>query len=255
MKVITDDFTAVGTIETVLDPEFQLRDGREVASVGFALITEDHRRFECQTDDGAAAFAKLQRIDISRLYRCKGYFQRMDGHPAFFVEDLHLSTSVGDRGGVGLEVEVKAEKRKQPLPPLDEIQIKALDNLRNCTKVELQALLAHYPERDIRHYALALDMSRRFEMPIPIAKNWVQCRRGHIFSVGTAGMLFKNRQTYCKDCRRDVSVVLAPQPKVPKEERIARQEGASEALQRLKTHGWRAKDSEATGKDDSGKSL
>ena len=55
MKMKTDDFTAVGTIETVFAPAFQLRDGREVASVGFALITEDHRRFECQTDDSVAA--------------------------------------------------------------------------------------------------------------------------------------------------------------------------------------------------------
>lgn len=248
MQMKTNDFTAVGTIETVLAPAYQLVEGREIQSVGFALITQDSVRFECQTDDSVAAFAKLQRIDPSRLYRCKGYFQRIDGHPVFFVEDLNLSTSVSDRGGVKLEVEVKAEKREQPLPPIHEIEKKALDDLRNCTKVELQALLDHYRENDIRHYALALDMSRRFEMPIPIAKKWVQCRRGHIFSVGTAGMLFKNRKTYCKDCRRDVSVVLTPKPKVSKEERIARQEDASEALQRLKTHGWKAADSETTEK-------
>ena len=110
----TNDFTAVGTIETVLAPVFQLVDGREIQTVGFALLTADHRRFECQTDDSAAAFAKLQRRDPTRLYRCKGYFQQIDGHRVFFVEDLNLSTSVGDRGGVALEVEVKAEKREQP---------------------------------------------------------------------------------------------------------------------------------------------
>ena len=248
MQMKTNDFTAVGTIETILDAAYQLVEGREIQSVGFALITQDSLRFECQTDDSVAAFAKLQRIDPSRLYRCKGYFQRIDGHLVFCVEDLNLSTSVPDRDGVKLEAQVNAEKREHALRPIQEIEKKALDDLRNCTKVELQALLDHYPERDIRHYALALDMSRRFEMPIPMAKNWVQCRRGHSFSVGTAGMLFKNRKTYCKDCRRDVSVGLTPKPKVSKEERIARQEGASEALQRLKKHGWHAEDSEVTGK-------
>ena len=79
----TNDFSAVGTIDTVLDPAFQLIDGREIQSVGFVLITEDNLRFECETDDGVAAFAKLQGIDPSRLYRCKGYFQRIDGHPVF----------------------------------------------------------------------------------------------------------------------------------------------------------------------------
>ena len=70
----TNDFSAVGTIDTILDPAFQLIDGREIQHIGFALITEDHRRFECQMDDSVAAFAKLQRIDPSRLYRCKGIF-------------------------------------------------------------------------------------------------------------------------------------------------------------------------------------
>ena len=135
MKMKTNDFTAVGTIETILDAAYQLVDGREIQSIGFALITQDSLRFECQTDDGVAAFAKLQRIDPSRLYRCKGYFQRMDGHLVFFVEDLHLSTSVPDRGGVRLEVEVKAEKREQPLPPIHEIEQKALDDLRKRSGV------------------------------------------------------------------------------------------------------------------------
>ena len=157
---------------------------------------------------------------------------------------MNLSTSVPDRGGVKLEVEVKTEKREQPLPPIQVIQRKAVEDLRNCKKVELQALLDHYPENDIRHYALALDMSRRFHIPIPIAQNWVECRQGHIFSVGTAGMLFKNRKTYCQDCGHDVSVVLTPQPQVSKEERIAREERASETLQRLKTQGWKTEDSE-----------
>lgn len=210
----SNDFSCVGYIDTVLAPDFELIDGREIETVGFELITEDNLRFECQTDDRQIAWRKLQRIDPARKpYRCKGYFQRIDGHPVFIVEDLNLSTSVpSGNPGPRLQVEVKAEKRAQPLPPVQELERRALIDTRNLTKVECEALLAHYPERDIRHYALALYMSRRFKMPIPIAENWVRCTRGHIFSVGTPGMLFGNRKTYCQDCGRDVSVTLTPKP-------------------------------------------
>ena len=133
---------------------------------------------------------------------------------------------------------MKAEERSQPLPPITVLERKAEGDLRNCTKVELQALLDHYPENDIRHYALALDMSRRMKVPDPIADNWVQCLRGHTFSVGTAGMLFRNRKTYCKSCGHDVSVTLVPKPTETKEERIAREERGSEVLEMLK-RGWK----------------
>ena len=137
-----------------------------------------------------------------------------------------------------MEAEVKAEKRAQPLPPIREIEARALTGFHNCTKVELQALLEHYPENDIRHYALALDMSRRMKVPYPIADKWVQCRRGHTFSVRTAGMLFLNRRTYCKDCGKDVSVSLVPKPERTKEQRIADEERSSEVLELLRK-GWK----------------
>ena len=235
----TNEFSCVGFIDSILEPEFDLVDGREIKIIGFELITEDNLRFECQTDDREIAFRKLQRIDPERLYRCKGYFQNIHGHKVFIVEDLNLSTSVPRSDGVKLEAEVKAEKRAQPLPPIAAIEARALTGFHNCTKVELQALLEHYPENDIRHYALALDMSRRMKVPYPIAEKWVQCRRGHTFSVGTVGMLFLNRKTYCKDCGKDVSVSLVPKPTETKEKRIAREERASEALELLK-RGWKA---------------
>ena len=74
----TNDFTAVGYINTVFETEFQLIDGREIQSVGFELITEDHLRFECQTDDGVSAFAKLQRI--ARKERANAALQRLKTH-------------------------------------------------------------------------------------------------------------------------------------------------------------------------------
>ena len=237
-----NDFSCVGYIDTRLEPEFELRDGREIESISFELITEDNLRFECQTDDRQIAWRKLQRIDPARLYRCKGYFQRIDGHQVFIVEDLNLSTSVPSGTGPRLEVEVKAEKRAQPLRPIAELERRAEADTRNLTKVECEALLEHYPERDIRHYALALYMSRRFKMPIPIAENWVECRERHIFSVGTEGMLFRNRKTYCQDCGRDVTVTLTPKPERTKEQQAHDAERASEALERLKTHGWKAED-------------
>ena len=231
--------TNEGFIDSILEPEFDLVDGREIKIIGFELVTEDNLRFECQTDDREIAFRKLQRVDPERLYRCKGYFQNIHGHKVFIVEDLSMSTSVPRSDGVKLEAEVKAEKRAQPLPPIAAIEARALTGFHNCTKVELQALLEHYPENDIRHYALALDMSRRMKVPYPIAEKWVQCRRGHTFSVGTVGMLFLNRKTYCKDCGKDVSVSLVPKPTETKEKRIAREERASEALELLK-RGWKA---------------
>ena len=235
----TNEFSCVGFIDSILEPEFELLDGREIETVGFELVTEDNLRFECQTDDREIAFRKLQAIDRDRLYRCKGYFQNIYGHKVFIVEDLNLSTSVPRSDGVKLEAEVKAKKRAQPLPPIAVLEQKAESDLRNCTKVELQALLEHYPENDIRHYALALDMSRRMKVPYPIADKWVKCRRGHIFSVGTAGMLFRNRRTYCKDCGRDMSVTLVPKPERTKEQRIADEERSSEVLELLKK-GWKA---------------
>ena len=90
----TNDFSCVGFIDGIMEPEFELVDGREIEIVGFELVTEDNLRFACQTDDGEIAFRKLQGIDPDRLYRCKGYFQNIDGHKVFMVEDLNLSTSV-----------------------------------------------------------------------------------------------------------------------------------------------------------------
>ena len=235
----TNDFSCVGFIDGILEPEFELIDGREIETISFELVTEDNLRFECQTDDRKLAFRKLQRVDPERFYRCKGYFQNIHGHKVFIVEDMNLSTSVPRSDGVKLEAEVKAEKRAQPLPPIAEIEARALKGFHNCTKVELQALLEHYPENDIRHYALALDMSRGMKVPYPIAEKWVQCRNGHTFSVGTAGMLFRNRKTYCKECGRDMSVTLVPKPIEMKEKRIARQERAKDALEILKK-GWKA---------------
>lgn len=233
----TNDFSCVGFIDGILEPEFDLVDGREIETVSFELVTDDNLRFACQTDDQQIAFRKLRRnLDPDRLYRCKGYFQNIDGHKVFIVEDLNMSTSVPNRDGV----ERKAEKRAQPLPSIVVLERKAEDNLHNCTKVELQALLEHYPENDIRHYALALYMSRRMQVPYPIADKWVQCRRGHTFWVGTVGMLFRNRKTYCKHCGHDVSVTLVPKPERTKEQRIADAERASEALEKLKREGWKA---------------
>lgn len=90
----SNDFSCVGYIDTVLAPEAELIDGREIETIGFELITEENLRFECQTDDRQIAFRKLEGIDPARLYRCKGHFQRIDGHHVFIVEDLNLSTSV-----------------------------------------------------------------------------------------------------------------------------------------------------------------
>ena len=237
----TNDFSCVGFIDGILAPEFELVDGREIETFSFELVTEDNLRFACQTDDQQIAFRKLQgNLDPDRLYRCKGYFIRIEGHQVFIVEDLNVSTSVSKREGPQLEVHAKAEKRAQPLPPIAVLERKAEDNLHNCTKVELQALLAHYPENDIRHYALTLYMSRRMRVPYPIADKWVQCRRGHIFFVGTPGMLFRNRKTYCKNCGRDVSVTLVPKPERTREQRIADAERASEALALLKRGEWKA---------------
>lgn len=239
----SNDFSCVGFIDNPLEPEAELIDGREIESIGFELITEDNRRFECQTDDRQIAFRKLQGIDRTSLYRCKGYFQRIDGHQVFVVEDVNLSTSVPSQTPrVELEVEAKARKRAEPLPPIADLERKALIDTRNLTKVECEALLAHYPERDIRHYALALYMSRRFRMPIPIAENSVECRAGHIFSVGTPGMLFRNRKTYCADCGQDVTVTLTPTPERSKEEKAHEAERASAALDSLLSKGWKAED-------------
>lgn len=124
----TNEFAAVGFIEKPLEPEAELIDGREIETVSFELITEDNRRFECQTDDRQIAFRKLQRIDRTSLYRCKGHFQSIDGHQVFIVSDLNLSTSVPSGTGprTQLEVEVKAEKRAQPLPPIQEMERRAV---------------------------------------------------------------------------------------------------------------------------------
>lgn len=90
----SNDFSGVGYIDTRLEPDFELIDGREIETIGFQLITEDNLRFECQTDTPQIAWRKLQGIDTARLYRCKGYFQRIEGYQVFIVEDLNLSTSV-----------------------------------------------------------------------------------------------------------------------------------------------------------------
>ena len=248
-------FAVVGFIDSFLEPEFALINGRETETVSFEVITQDTLRFPAQTDATQIAFAKLRSVDRTSLYRCKGYFQHIEGHQVFIVEDLNLSSSVpsgkprkdGDaretlRPRVDLEVARKAHKRAQPLPPVRELERRAEQDTRNLTKVECEALLAHYPENDIRHYALALYMSRAFRMPIPIAKNWVRCRAGHTFSVGTPGMLFRNRKTYCRDCGRDVSVERVPAPVRTKEQRIHDTERATAALDLLKKGGWKARD-------------
>ena len=147
---------------------------------------------------------------------------------------MNLSTSVPSAPGPRLEVDIKAEERAQPLPPIAVLVRKAEQHLPHCKKVELQALLAHYPEDDIRHYALALDMKQRMQEPYPIADNYVKCQRGHTFWVGTPGMLFRNRKTYCKDCGRDVSVVLTPKPQRTKEQKAHAAERAAAALASLK---------------------
>ena len=85
-------------------------------------------------------------------------------------------------------------------------------------------------------------MSRAFKMPIPIAENWVKCRFGHIFQVGTPGMLYRNRKTYCQDCGRDVSVTLTAKPQRTKEQQADDAERTRAALERLKTHGWKAEE-------------
>ena len=226
----TNDFSCIGFIDSIMEPDFELIDGREIQTIAFDLITKDNLRFPSQTDDRQIAFRKLKGIDRTRLYRCKGYFQDIHGHPVFVVEDLNLSTSV---------TSAKAKLAK-PLPPVAELEKIVEQDTRNLNKAECEALLAHYPENDIRHYALALHMSRTMQMPIPIADNWVQCRRGHVFSVGTPGMLFRNRKTYCENCGHDVSVTLVPKPERTKEQRIADAERSSEALERLKREGWKA---------------
>lgn len=225
----TNDFSCVGFIDGIMDSEFELVDEREIETIAFDLITQDDLSFPAQTDDRQIAFRKLQRVDRTRLYQCKGYFQNIDGHRVFIVEDLNLSTSLSS----------SAEKRTKPLPPVSELERIMEQDTRNLNKAECEALLAHYPENDIRHYALALHISRTMQVPIPIADKWVQCRRGHVFSVGTPGMLFRNRKTYCENCGHDVSVTLVPKPEPTKEQRIADAERASEALERLK-RGWKA---------------
>ena len=131
-----NDFSCVGFIDNPLEPEAELIDGREIETVSFELITEDNLRFECQTDDRQIAFRKLQAAERTSLYRCKGYFARISGHQVFVVEDVNLSTSVPSQTPrVELEVEAKARKRAQPLPPIAELERKALIDTRNLTKV------------------------------------------------------------------------------------------------------------------------
>lgn len=244
----SNDFAAVGFIEGILEPEFMLVGGVEIQTIAFSLITQDGLRFECETTNREIAFEKLQETTVGRSlsqylrYRCKGYFQQVEGHQVFIVEDLNPSTSVSQETEVSAGVARSARQREQPLPPVSELERRAEQDTRNLKKVECEALLAHYSERDIRHYALALFMSQRFQMPIPIAKNWVECREGHVFWVGTPGMLFRNRKTYCSDCGRDVTVTLTPAPERTKEQRVHADERAKNALERLKRKGWKAND-------------
>ena len=54
----SNDFSGVGYIDTRLEPDFELIDGREIETIGFQLITEDNLRFECQTDTPQIAWRK-----------------------------------------------------------------------------------------------------------------------------------------------------------------------------------------------------
>lgn len=91
-------------------------------------------------------------------------------------------------------------------------------NLHVLPKAKLLDMLQAYSQNDIRRYAIARLLYRKYHVKTDVVMEaggdkWVRCGDcNQVFDVGSVGYLWQHYVTFCSECRRDVSVLPAEKP-------------------------------------------